>query len=338
MPAYSVQDLRKQFDRARRLGWLPFFVEAAAHYGHDPADLLAVGSRETNLDPRYLSHAGDHGNGFGLMQIDKRYFPQWVVSGGWRDAREGIFKGAQVLAEKRDEIRRKRGERVTWKTRKGQAMSFTGAPFTEEQLRLIAFAAYNSGIAGYHHFSKSGDPDRGTTGADYARDVNGRAKLFRKWLAAEDIDTAAAAPQSATGASGVAAGTPAPDAPDLAARADATAPAPDAAATGETAPSVGAGGAASTPAQPVAGGGAGDPTQYVTGGTRGWARDVAAWVAALFTAASGHVERAFSLTPEIQKWLLIGVAVLAIVWLVSKAVAQWQVRRIHADPTKVNVA
>jgi putative chitinase len=89
---------------------------------------------------------------------------------------------------------------------------------------------------------------------------------------------------------------------------------------------------------PVPGGGHTDPTVQVTAGKSSWVTQIIAWISALFATASGYVERAFGLSPEIQKWLLVGVAVLGAVFLICKAIAAWQVRAIHADPTKVNVS
>lgn len=79
-------------------------------------------------------------------------------------------------------------------------------------------------------------------------------------------------------------------------------------------------------------------TVQVTGGTRGWVRDVLGWIAGLYGLASEHVERALGLDPSIQRLLLYAVFALAVVWLLLKAVAQWQVRRIHADPALKDVA
>lgn len=182
----SAAEARRQYDRAKRLGWIPMFAKAAASRPWcTTADLMAIGSRESNLDPRYLSQSGDHGNGFSIMQIDKRYFPDWVAAGGWRDAEQSIEKGAQVLTQKRAEIIKRLGHVTTWRTSKGTPMKFTGAPFTDAQLHRISIAAYNSGIAAYHHFSVSHDPDRGTTGKDYSRDVLARSALFAQLLKAD---------------------------------------------------------------------------------------------------------------------------------------------------------
>ena len=98
----TAAEARRQYDRAKRLGWLPMFAKSAASRPWcSTADLMGIGSRETNLDPVYLTKTGDHGNGFGLMQVDKRYFPEWTRSGLWRDPEECIEKGAQVLTQKR---------------------------------------------------------------------------------------------------------------------------------------------------------------------------------------------------------------------------------------------
>lgn len=89
--------------------------------------------------------------------------------------------------------------------------------------------------------------------------------------------------------------------------------------------------------QAVAGGAVGDPVQKVTAGSNSWARQIVAWISTLVGAASGYVRDAFGLTPEIQRWLLVGVAVLGVVWLVARFFAERQVRELHADVSKVNV-
>lgn len=107
----------------------------------------------------------------------------------------------------------------------------------------------------------------------------------------------------------------------------------DSAATGPQPAVDGAGGASVPVPQPPAP----EQTEKVTSGSGSWARAVVGWITALFTAASGYAERAFGLDPSIQKWLLAGVAVLGVTWLVCKLVAERQVRQIHADPLLHNV-
>ncbi len=191
----SAAEAKRQYERAKRLGWIPLFAKAAASRPWcTTADLMGIGSRETNLDPIYLTKTGDHGNGFSIMQIDKRYFPDWVAAGGWRDAEQSIEKGAQVLTQKRAEIIKSLGHVKAWRTSKGQAMRFTGAPFTDAQLHRISIAAYNSGIAAYHHFSVSRDPDKGTTGRDYSKDVLARSALFDHLLKTDGVVVSSTAP------------------------------------------------------------------------------------------------------------------------------------------------
>jgi len=57
----SIPQIRLQFKRAEKLGWLPYFEEAVGAYTHgifDAADLMAIASRETNLDPKWLKKPG----------------------------------------------------------------------------------------------------------------------------------------------------------------------------------------------------------------------------------------------------------------------------------------
>ncbi len=77
--------------------------------------------------------------------------------------------------------------------------------------------------------------------------------------------------------------------------------------------------------------------QKVTSGSGSWARSVSTWIAALFGTASQYVRDAFGLSPEIQRWLLVGVAIFGVVWLVTKLLAERQIREIAADPDKVTV-
>lgn len=88
---------------------------------------------------------------------------------------------------------------------------------------------------------------------------------------------------------------------------------------------------------PVEGGSVNDAPKAVTNGSGSWIRSVLAWIGGLFTAASEHVEKAFGLSPDVQKYLIVAVAGFGAVYLVLKGLAEWQVRRIASDPAKVNV-
>ncbi|MBI3654098.1 MAG: hypothetical protein HY231_23960 [Acidobacteria bacterium] len=176
--------LEKQLKEAEMRGWLAHFQEAAGQTGLPAALLMGIGSRETNLNPKYLTVAGDNGNGYGLMQVDKRSEPQWVAAGLWKDARSCILKGAQMLAAKRDSIIRQAGQSVTLRDSKGNRVSFIMPKFEEPTLTQVFVAAYNCGLWSCYHASKGRDVDFGTTGKDYSKDVLCRASIFEALLAA----------------------------------------------------------------------------------------------------------------------------------------------------------
>jgi hypothetical protein len=182
--------LKAQWQRARRLGWVKFFVEAEAQYGNGAfcaGDYMAIASRETNLDPKWLTKPGDHGNGFGLMQADVRSFPEWIKSGKWRDAREGILMGARVLAEKLHDARvcelaGLRGKTVIVKSLKGESYSFIPKVLSDSERHRVSIAAYNCGRWAHYHITKGNGVDRGTTQKNYSEDVLERARYFRAMI------------------------------------------------------------------------------------------------------------------------------------------------------------
>lgn len=180
-----------QYNRAKKLLWTEHFREAANTHTpglFDTADLMAIGSRETNLDPKWLTKKGDNGHGAGLMQIDDRSFPEFTNSTKWKDARLGILYGAKVLKQKWDDLQNNAG-----KSLRAKSYGFVGPRVSGATAQKIAIAAYNSGRFAAYHFSKGRDPDYGTTGKDYSSDVMQRARVFRELLGADgmlDRDTA----------------------------------------------------------------------------------------------------------------------------------------------------
>ncbi|PZM07953.1 hypothetical protein CPY51_29780 [Rhizobium tubonense] len=121
---------------------------------------------------------GDHGHGYGVMQIDVGSFPDWCHSGQWKNVEAGVLKGAQVLDMKRDAIRLSQGQRISVGGR-----SFTGKAITNDaDLIRVAVAAYNSGTWAYYNFSTNGDPDKTTTGHDYSADTLARQQAFQAFM------------------------------------------------------------------------------------------------------------------------------------------------------------
>ena len=80
MANWTENDLKRQFERAKKNGWIKTFKSAAATYQFPPEVLMAIASRETNM----RNIIGDGGHGYGLVQIDDRSFPEWCNSGLWK--------------------------------------------------------------------------------------------------------------------------------------------------------------------------------------------------------------------------------------------------------------
>jgi soluble lytic murein transglycosylase-like protein len=63
--------------------------------------LCAIMERESGsgiyLTPPGPGGTGDSGNGFGLMQIDRRSHAQWLNANNWQDPETNITYGAEIL-------------------------------------------------------------------------------------------------------------------------------------------------------------------------------------------------------------------------------------------------
>jgi hypothetical protein len=182
MATWSKADLEKQYERAELAGWLPQFLKSAKENQFEPEILLAVASRETNM--RNIRGDMQHGvyQGYGLMQVDIKSFPDWVKSNAWKDPIESIKKGSSVLHEKRHEV-----------ANRAKAAEIE---LSDANLLWISLASYNHGSSGsFRSFITDGHPDEGTTGHDYGKDCLARAKVFKALLAADNmIDVEESAP------------------------------------------------------------------------------------------------------------------------------------------------
>ena len=183
------------FKVAKEEGWLPAFRDAATAHGFTPELLMGIGYVETGLNPKYLREPGDHGHGFGLMQMDNRSYGPWIATGAWKVPKACIEKAAQILADKVREIQAARGK-VRAVYAHEVAYKFTGAPIAGAALIRVAVADYNCGLWGYYHYSKGHDPDRGTTGGHYSQKVLAHAARFRPLLEQDAQAQASAAPAS----------------------------------------------------------------------------------------------------------------------------------------------
>jgi soluble lytic murein transglycosylase-like protein len=137
------------------MGYLSAFSAAARKTGLDRSLLLAVASRESRIGEALSpSGLGDGGNGIGIMQIDRRWHPQFAAVTDALDSWANVQKGAELL---NTELNRYGGN-----------------------LRF-ALDAYNAGAGNVDKALNRGlDPDSYTTGGNYGRDVISRYRLLQQ--------------------------------------------------------------------------------------------------------------------------------------------------------------
>ncbi|XP_063161044.1 lysozyme g-like [Candoia aspera] len=121
----------------------------------DAAVTAAIISRESHAGTVLKDGWGDHGNGFGLMQVDKRYHK---LVGTW-DSEEHINQATLILCSMIEEIKKKF---PSW---------------TKEQQLKGGISAYNAGPKNVQSYAGM---DIGTAHNDYANDVVARAKFFKE--------------------------------------------------------------------------------------------------------------------------------------------------------------
>ncbi|NWI23804.1 LYG protein, partial [Sula dactylatra] len=121
----------------------------------DPAVIAGIISRESHAGAVLKDGWGDHGNGFGLMQVDKRYHK---IVGTW-DSEEHLAQGTEILTGMIEKIQKKF---PTW---------------TKEQQLKGGISAYNAGPNNVQTYNRM---DIGTTHNDYANDVVARAKFYKR--------------------------------------------------------------------------------------------------------------------------------------------------------------
>jgi hypothetical protein len=153
----QASEAMAQTDRRRVMQHKAKFEEAARNLNAPPALLAAIASRESRggavLDKNGF---GDHGNGFGLMQVDKRNpFP--VVKDGGPAGQPHINQATSILKEKLQTVKKK----------------FPG--LSEVEQWQAAVSRYNGGAG-----LPPPNSDKGTTGGDYMNDVWARARFYAR--------------------------------------------------------------------------------------------------------------------------------------------------------------
>ena len=145
-----------QTDRQRVMKHKQKFQEAAFKLGLPPALLAAIASRESRGGNVLKGGFGDHGRGFGIMQVDiGNPFP--VVQDGGPTGQPHINQAAGILKEKLLTVRKKFPE------------------LSDVEMLQAAVSRYNGGSG-----LRPPNSDRGTTGGDYMNDVWARARFYAR--------------------------------------------------------------------------------------------------------------------------------------------------------------
>ncbi|MGH0181173.1 UNVERIFIED_CONTAM: hypothetical protein FKN15_006155 [Acipenser sinensis] len=132
----------------------PLIIKVGRAQQMDPSVIAGIISRESRAGTQLEDGWGDHGNGFGLMQVDKRYHNP---AKPW-DSEQHLTQATQILIYMINEIEKK----------------FPDWP--KEHHFKGGLSAYNAGERSVHSYDKM---DIGTTGKDYANDVVARAQWFK---------------------------------------------------------------------------------------------------------------------------------------------------------------
>jgi hypothetical protein len=100
----SERDLRRQLERIRKDNWLAWFQESARRQGTTTAELLALGSRETNLKNIRGDFRGGVYHGFGVLQVDIGTDPDYCRNWTPKNVEPSIRRGSEILASKLTQV------------------------------------------------------------------------------------------------------------------------------------------------------------------------------------------------------------------------------------------
>jgi murein DD-endopeptidase MepM/ murein hydrolase activator NlpD len=153
----QASEAMAQTDRKRVMQHKAKFEEAARRFSAPPALLAAIASRESRggavLDGRGF---GDHGRGFGIMQVDiGNPFP--VIQDGGPAGQPHINQATQILKDKLQAAKRRFPE------------------LSDVEQWQAAVSRYNGGAG-----LAPPNSDKGTTGGDYMNDVWARAQFYAR--------------------------------------------------------------------------------------------------------------------------------------------------------------
>ena len=153
-PGIGASQQMARTDLQRVLALKDAFVLSGKTFDVPPALLAAIASRESRCGNVLAADGtGDHGNGFGIMQVDKRFHQ---VVGGPR-SQAHINQATDILVNFRQQVQKKH---PSW---------------ADEDVLKGALVAYNSGLRNVQTIARM---DSGTTGNDYGADVMARGQFY----------------------------------------------------------------------------------------------------------------------------------------------------------------
>ena len=157
----AASEKMAQTDWSKLEKYANHFYEIAVEYDVPPAIIAAICSRESRGGSALAADGtGDHGNAFGLMQVDKRFHTQ-AGSGDDPGGQSHLGQGTRIYADYRNQVRKQHPD------------------WTDSQVLKGAAVAYNAGVKNVRSLEGM---DRGTTGDDYGSDIIARAQFYAKKL------------------------------------------------------------------------------------------------------------------------------------------------------------
>jgi len=159
-PGIAASETMAETDLARVKAIAGLFTSTAAKFGMSAALLAALGSRESRICAALDENGwGDHGNGFGILQVDKN---SHVIEGAESPISPAHMEQATgILVRNIDHVRANHPDWDDVYVLKG------------------GVAAYNCGVSNVQTIEGM---DIGTTGDDYSSDVIARAKYYQNHI------------------------------------------------------------------------------------------------------------------------------------------------------------
>ncbi len=157
-PGVESSHKMAQTDLERVLSLIEEFRDCGETFDLPPALLAAIASRESRCGNALAPDGtGDKGNGFGIMQVDKRFH---TPAGGPKSL-EHLKQATEILVSFRHQVQKKH---PTWK---------------DKDVLKGSLVAYNSGVDNVQTIERM---DIGTTGDDYGSDVIARAQFYSQHI------------------------------------------------------------------------------------------------------------------------------------------------------------